>query len=341
MIAPARLAWADVARGGAMVLVVLAHVLQLMGVGGWSLGWLDTANLYLTAIRMPLFFLIAGLFAASAITRTWGGLWRSRLALLVYVYLVWSVIRALWFSVVPWPLGAEIPPWLALLLAPVWPTSGLWFLFALVLYLVLARASVRVPAAVVLGGAGALSLLAAANLVPTGGNGVWRSVAMYLFFFVLGARLPTVWRAWAARPGWAPAVAGVAVIPVAVLLYTLSPAAIDPLARVLLSTVCVAACLPIAAAIARVGWLAAPLLAVGRRTLPIYVTHTLLLAVLVPLVPVGLVPAALAAGVLTAAAVLLSLGLFALLGRFGGIYSLPGPWARSLAARDEPPLTPR
>jgi uncharacterized membrane protein YcfT len=327
-----RLAWADVARGGAMMLVVLAHTLQLMDVGGWRLGWLDTANVYLTAIRMPLFFLIAGVFAARAIERSWGGLWRSRLALLVYVYLLWSVIRALWFTVVPWPLG-DVPPALALVLAPVWPTSGLWFLYALVLYLVIGRLTARLPAWVPLAPAAALAVLAAYDLVPTGGNGVWRSMAMYLFFFLLGARLAEVWKALAARSGWMLLIAALVVIPAGVLLFIRLPDAADGVARIALSLVCVAACLVIAAMLARVRWLAALFIAVGRRTLPVYVTHALLLAVLVPLIPVGVVAPVIPAVVLTAAAVAISLGLNALLGPLGGVYTLPRPWARRLAGR--------
>jgi uncharacterized membrane protein YcfT len=325
-----RLAWADVARGGAMMLVVLAHTLQLMETEGWRLGWLDTANLYLTAIRMPLFFLISGVFAAGALARTWGGLWRTRLALLVYVYVLWMLIRALFFSVVPWPLG-DTPPWLAFALAPVWPTNGLWFLYALIVYLLLARLTVRLPAWLPLAVASVLAVLAAYDLVPTGGNGVWRSVAMYLFFFLLGARLPALWKALAARAGWVPLLAAVVAIPAGIVLFTLLPDALDGAARIALSVVCVAACLVIAAMIAKARPLAAPFVAVGRRTLPVYVTHTLVLALLVPLVPAGLVAPVVAAVVLTAVAVLVGLGLNALLGPLGGVFSLPRPWARRLA----------
>lgn len=326
-----RLGWADVARGGAMVLVVLAHALQLMEMYGWRLGWLDTANLYLTAIRMPLFFLLAGFFAARAIERTWSGLWRTRLALLSYIYVLWMLVRAVWFTIVPWPLG-DTPPWLALAVSPVWPTNGLWFLYALVLYLVVGRLTGRWPAWAPLALAGVLAVLAAYDLVPTGGNGVWRSIAMYLFFFLLGARLPWVWRALAARAGWLPLAAAVVAIPAGIVLFTRLPDALDGIARIALSVVCVAACVVIAAMLARVGWLSAPFVAVGRRTLPIYVTHTLLLAAVVPLVPVGIVPPVVAAVVLTAGAILTSLGLFALLGPLGGVYDLPKPWARRLAA---------
>ena len=162
-----RLAWADVARGGAMILVVLAHALQLMDVYGWQNGFLDTLNLYLTAVRMPLFFLVAGIFGATAIRRSWGGLFASRLAVLLYLYFLWMLMRAVWFSFVPWPLS-DVHPWLALAMSPVWPTNGLWFLYALIVYLVVGKLTVRLPAWIPLMAAGALAVAAAMRCRPHG-----------------------------------------------------------------------------------------------------------------------------------------------------------------------------
>lgn len=326
-----RLAWADVARGAAMMLVVLAHTLQLMEIGGWDLGWLDTLNLYLTAIRMPLFFLIAGVFGARAVQRTWAGLWASRLALLVYMYFLWMLIRAVWFTFVPWPLG-DLAPWLALAVSPFWPTNGLWFLYALVLYLVVGRLTARWPAWIPLTAAGLLSAVAASDLLPTGGNPVWRSIALYLFFFLLGARFADVWKALAARSNLLLLLAAVVAVPAGIVVFGFVPDIAAGVARVLLSVVCVCASIVVAAMVARARPLAAPFIGVGRRTLPIYVTHTLLLAVLVPLVPAAIVPPAIAAVVLTSVAILLSLLLYLLLGRFSGIYSLPAPVQRRLQA---------
>ncbi|MEU1971725.1 acyltransferase family protein [Microbacterium sp. NPDC019599] len=331
-MAEPRLGWADVARGGAMMLVVLAHTLQLMEVGGWELGWLDTANLYLTAIRMPLFFLVAGIFAARAIQRSWRALWASRLALLVYVYFLWMLLRAIWFSLVPWPLG-DVEPWQAFLLSPLWPTNGLWFLFALILYIVIGRLTRRLPVWLPLGVAAVISGLAAYDLIPTGGNPVWRSIALYLLFFLLGARLSDAWKSLAARADLRLLVAALLAIPAGILLFGLLPDSLAGPARVCLSVVCVAACIVIAAMIARVRWLAAPFIGVGRRTLPIYVTHAMLLAVLVPLVPAGVTSAVVAAVLFTAVAIGLSLGLNALLGPLGGVYNLPKPIRRRLELR--------
>ncbi|HWI31643.1 MAG TPA: acyltransferase family protein [Microbacterium sp.] len=331
-MAGARLDWADVARGGAMILVVFAHTLQLMDVGGWQLGWLDSLNLYLTAIRMPLFFLISGVFAASAIRRTWGGLFASRLALLLYMYFAWMLLRAVWFSVVPWPLS-DTHPWSALLISPVWPTNGLWFLYALIVYLVIGRLTARWPAWIPLSISGVVAVLAASDLIPTGGNGVWRSVALYLFFFLLGARLSDLWKGVAARANVVLLVVAVVAIPAGILAFTLIDDPFRGASRVALSVLCVAACLVIAAMAAKVRPLARPFLYVGSRTLPVYVMHAMLLAVLVPLVPVGLTSALLISVALTLLATVIPLALYRVLGPIGGIFNLPHAFERRLAAR--------
>ncbi|QIG38552.1 acyltransferase family protein [Microbacterium sp. 4R-513] len=330
-----RLAWADVARGGAMILVVLAHALQLMDVYGWHNAWLDTLNLYLTAVRMPLFFLVAGIFGANAIRRTWRGLFASRLALLLYMYFLWMLIRAVWFTVIPWPLS-DVHPWIALALSPAWPTNGLWFLFALIVYLVVGKLTVRWPAWIPLVAAGILAVAAAMDVVPTAGNTVWRSVAMYLFFFLLGARLPDVWRAVAARANIPLLVVAIVVVPAAMAGFSFIPGIGRGVGRIGLSVVCVAACLVIAAMIAKVGWLAAPFRYIGQRTIAVYVAHAMLLAAVVPLIPVGIVPPVVAAVVFTAFGVGVPLVLYRWLGPVGGVFNLPRPWARALESRREP-----
>lgn len=334
-----RLAWADLARGGAMILVVYAHAVQLLGAYGWSLGLFDTANVYLTAVRMPLFFLISGTFAYRAVHRTWRQLFVSRLALLIYMYLLWMLVRAIWFSFVPWPL-ADLSPWLALLVAPLWPTNGLWFLFALIVYLVVAKATVRLPIWVTLAFFAVVSVLAASNLVPTGGNWTWKSIAMYGFFFVLGVHGSKLWQRIADRSNLAWAPLAVLAIPGGMALFTVFPDALQGVARVALSTICVAACVVIASVLSRWRAFARPFVFVGRRTIAIYVVHAMLLAAVVPLIPVGSVGSAVVIVALTAFGVIVPLVLYRWLGPVGGVFNLPHPAKRALdrwgARRDDP-----
>ncbi|WP_322409949.1 acyltransferase family protein [Microbacterium invictum] len=326
-----RLAWPDVARGAAMILVVLAHAIQLMGAYGWENGWLDTVNLYLTAVRMPLFFLISGIFAARAIRRSWRALFASRLALLIYMYLLWMIVRAVWFTFVPWPLNEE-HPWLALAVAPIWPTNGLWFLYALIVYIVLAKLTAALRAWIPLAGGCAISLAAAYDVIPTGGNSVWTSIALYLFFFLLGARLPKVWSTLADRSNPAVAALALVVVPGCILVFSVLPDALEGVGRVVLSVVCVAAALAVASLVSRWRWIATPLRYVGERTIAIYVTHAMLLAALVPLVPPDVVPPAAAAVGFTAVGVLIPLLIRRAVGDRSGVFTLPRGLQRRLEA---------
>jgi hypothetical protein len=69
-----RLAWVDVAKGASIVLVVLLHVTNkhLVRLDDASLlvrdGWAEVGQ-WLRPVRMPLFFLLSGLWAAPALDR--------------------------------------------------------------------------------------------------------------------------------------------------------------------------------------------------------------------------------------------------------------------------------
>ncbi len=83
---------------------------------------------------------------------------------------------------------------------------------------------------------------------------------------------------------------------------------------------------------ARVRWLSAPFQYVGTRTIAVYVAHAMLLAVLVPLVPVGVVAPVIVAVTLTAIGVCVPLVLYRILGPLGGVFSLPHSAERRLTA---------
>ena len=89
---PSRLLWADVARGLCIVLVVMMHstvgVQQAMGAAGWLNPMVEFAKPF----RIPAFFLIAGLFFAPMLTRSWPDLIDRRLLRLVYVLALWSLL---------------------------------------------------------------------------------------------------------------------------------------------------------------------------------------------------------------------------------------------------------
>ena len=99
-----RLVWADAAKGLCILLVVLHHstVKHLPAVLPADLSAVGEAWLALTAalkpIRMPLFFLLSGLFAAGALRRPWAQVLTARVLTPYWVYAVWLGLLAVVFS---------------------------------------------------------------------------------------------------------------------------------------------------------------------------------------------------------------------------------------------------
>ncbi|GIJ11342.1 acyltransferase family protein [Micromonospora andamanensis] len=351
-----RLAWADVAKGGCILLVLLWHVivkdylqidwrLDVPVPGAWGV-----FGELLLPMRMPLFFTISGMFAATAVQRPWRSVARPRAARFLYLYGVWLVIHTVVLALAPnFPTDRARDLGELLVQLTVTP-SNLWYLYALALYFVLAKALRRVHPAVLLVAAGTLSAVAAAGLVDTPGNraGLYQN----LVFFLAGLHLRGYVRQWAdavtgrrlllAAGAYAAAQVAVAATGTARL------PGVAPLVSIL------AVLLGIAVAVRLVRWPAVgePLAALGRQTLPIYVIHMPVLALLHLLVadPIaGLDDSArlaLAPGFpfsLTAAVLALSLGLHRLLlaARATWLFDLPGgglhlPDRAATAARQAP-----
>jgi len=183
-----RKAWADVTKGVAIILVVYYHAslyLQHYGIDGT----IDRAKAVLELFPMPAFFLVAGLFGARMTTWTFRELWYRRLWPVLYLYLEWSVVRTVFYLVVPGVSGelgelhATHPLTLALLL--VWPSSRYWFLYALFLFILLAWLLRRLPAAVQVGLLAVVSTFFTTGLVQTPNLG-WNRIGALAVFYVAG-----------------------------------------------------------------------------------------------------------------------------------------------------------
>ncbi|WP_432572888.1 acyltransferase family protein [Kineococcus sp. SYSU DK005] len=275
-----RLPALDVCRGLAIVLVVLHHsVLHLDAAHLLPAGW-RAVNGELVLLRMPLFFLVSGLLAASAAQRSWGSLVRSRLVPLLWVFVLWSLVRFAVFSAVaprfqPWESGS----WVPLLLAPVRPTTGLWYLYALAAFTAAARAlGRRAPLALL--PAAALSVAAAEELVRAPFY-VWHQMGRCWVFFLLGwclrARLLRVLGALRPLPAAALSAAGAAVLTAHGRGLLEVPGALSAV-----SAAAVAAGLAFAVLLTSLpgaGALGAALGRLGRSTLPVYLAHELVVGV--------------------------------------------------------------
>ncbi|MFC9918991.1 acyltransferase family protein [Agromyces binzhouensis] len=176
-------------KGAAIIMVVYYHAtlyLQHQGVEGV----LGRAKAAFELFPMPAFLLIAGLFSARIVSWTFADLWRRKLLPLIYLYVVWSVLRAAFYLVVPGLNGelGELPATniLSLALIFVWPSSSYWFVYALFLFTFALWAVRRLPALVVVIVAGIVSTLFTSGLVNAGNIG-WNRVGALAVFFVAGA----------------------------------------------------------------------------------------------------------------------------------------------------------
>ena len=279
-----RTAWVDVAKGISISLVVLQHVVGSLIPLGWAPEVAQDVSAVFTSQRMPLFFLASGIFATRILAGPWRRLAEHRLAFLVWLYVLWCVIRYVWFALLAH--GTDLGSWPSLLgvLSELWlPASALWFIYALALFSVIGRATRAVPAAIRLGAAVVLSALVGSGTVVIESY-AWRVMAVNLVFFLLGADASVVIRGIAVGLSRG-AATGVAVVATAAFVGLTIPlrfhgAAAVPGMRLVTSAVALLAGVALAVAIAgtRVG---RPAQWLGSRTLDVYLLHGLLLAAVV------------------------------------------------------------
>ncbi|MEW1976695.1 acyltransferase family protein, partial [Microbacterium profundi] len=182
-----RVDWIDIMRAIAILLVALYHSVVLGVPEGFADPIWGKVNGVLAGFRMPIFFFATGLFAESIIGRSWTRLWSSRLALLVWMFILWTALRFAYFTAVPMASRhGEADP-IVLLLSPVWPTTGLWFLHALVIFFVVSKLIRRFSALIVVSIATVLSVLFFGILST--GNLSYDGMAQYFVFFLLGLHL--------------------------------------------------------------------------------------------------------------------------------------------------------
>jgi uncharacterized membrane protein YcfT len=281
-VAAPRVAWADVAKGVCILLVVSWHVVvKDYLLVDWHIGlplpgaW-GTLGEQLLPLRMPLFFTISGVFAANAVLRPWPAVLRSRVARFLYLYAVWLAIHTAVLPVAPDLPTERARSVLGFVEQLTITPSNLWYLYALALYFVVAKLTRRLPVWAVLVPAAALSAVAAAGLVPTPSDrgGCYQN----LVFFLAGlhfrprierlAQTATRRRLWLAGGAYAVALAVMASLRAQEWLGVWP--AVTPLAVVFGVTA--------AARVPRWPALTERLVRLGRVTLPIYVIHMPLLA---------------------------------------------------------------
>lgn len=269
-------AWIDIAKGSAMYMVVFFHtamyfeVAEIAGVPG-------RLKQFLEAFPMPAFLLISGLFALRVSTWTFGQLWKRRLLPLLWLYVVWSLVRFAFYLIVPGTNGdlgalpATDPRSILLLL--VWPSSSYWFLYALFWFTLGVWVLRRVPVWLKVSGATLLSTAITAGYLNFHNVG-WNRTAGLFLFFLLGALFYDRITKWVAKSGlWV--LAGLAALYLAATLIVVAfPSARGiPFAVTAVQLIAVALGFIASKYIARFKPLAAILGTVGEWSLQIYLLH--------------------------------------------------------------------
>lgn len=329
-MAPQRLGWLDTARGMAVTLVVLYHaVLSAVSVSGDAGVWLPFISFF-QPLRLPLLFFVSGILSASAIERSWRWLARNRVGTLLWCYGLWTALTFLVFWFVPYtrpeaPRRGLLPMLESLLL----PHTGLWYLLSLAVMVVAAKVVRRVPAWLVLSVTGILSAASGIEAVGASLWWSWANTLSYAFFFFLGLEFRTAGirlvEAYS-RPRPTVVAAGSYVLAVGAAAYFGLQGV--PGVRVVISVVAIAASLLVAARISGKMW-ASWLTRIGAMTLPIYVSHEIVIGVLAAAVqPIGTSITVVGFGLpvaLASVAVLTGIWLNRLLGTVPGIFRTPWP----------------
>jgi fucose 4-O-acetylase-like acetyltransferase len=274
----------DALRGVAIVLVVLGHINRglLEGrAGAWAHA-LRVLDFLLYAIHMPVFFYLAGYFTWMSLSRRSPGEYvASRWANVIYPYLFWSLITVMAHQAgtLVTPIHHEVR--LQQLAEVAWaPINVLWFLYALLVLQLVATGAHRHPVALTIAAFGASAV---ASFWPTSGLAILNQTALHAPFFAVGVLLaargenaiPSVIRRMTV-------VAAAVAIFVGGCVYALTSGLRDPATFEMLPiSLCgVAALSGLTATVTR-GRIWRHLVALGERSLPIYLLHSFVLA-LVP-----------------------------------------------------------
>ena len=140
-----RIAWVDLAKGMTILLVVVMH--STGGVEKYldAEGWMHYVVAFASTFRMPVFFAVAGLFAAKAISKDWRSFLDGKLSHFFYFYFLWMSIQFLFkapFFAQSMGLDGVAS---AYLLAYIQPFGLLWFIYLLPIYFLVLRFTAGAP----------------------------------------------------------------------------------------------------------------------------------------------------------------------------------------------------
>ncbi|MBI1386171.1 MAG: acyltransferase family protein [Rhizobiales bacterium] len=172
-----RIDWVDYAKGLSILLVVQYHatlgITEHIGYESWSSGFAS----FCYTFRMPLFFIVAGLFLARTIDQDWRTYLDRKVVHFAYFYALWVTIK----FILKGPQIAEgsLVVWLTeYAFAFVQPFGPLWFIYLLGVFFLATRLLRGVPAPILWIGAAVLHIAG----IETGSVVVDQFCSRYVFF---------------------------------------------------------------------------------------------------------------------------------------------------------------
>lgn len=271
-----RLAWPDMAKAMAIILVVLMHCYWMTYPDGWRPDgaildhWLVINDLFLP-LRMPLFFLVSGILASNSIMRCRADSRRKRLLKPLYLYVVWGMIFQALIPISPHPTWLVPGPNNNFLVIGKLDVSA-WYMAALAIFYAITKITLRLPVWLMLLLCAGLSVVGTFYKYDLPGYN-YHQLLRCMIFFVAGVRLKGELLAFvdeaSARRATLFIVAylagAVALLPFGTYLLP-----VDMLAVAAGATLCGLAATRLPRLAFSATWLA-------RRTLPIYLVHFILL----------------------------------------------------------------
>ena len=331
--------WVDFVKGTAIILIVAYHTTLFLTSIGFDAAGIGRIKVVLELFPMPAFFLITGVFHNRVGQWSFADVWKRRLRQYLYLYLLWSVIRFVFYLVAPNVrsdgAGTTASDPLALLGILIWPISSYWFIYALFVFTLVLWLFRKAPPWVLLSIALVLSVLSSSGILDARNVGINR-MTEYLIFFTLGAYFNRrifasvdgmrPWKALALTAGFVGFAGVVTLLPV---LHRIPGTAFVG------QLLAIATGFALSYYLVRLAFLKW-VVYVGLRTLNIYLVHVFVIALVVA--PLTFLPVLdelpgrglLLIGVLTAVVILLSIVITRYLTRVSWLFVYPftGRWSR-------------
>lgn len=194
--------WVDFVKGVAIILIVAYHTILFLTSVGIDAAGIGRAKVVLELFPMAAFFVITGTFHARVRTWSLADVWRRRLRQYLYLYLLWSVIRFVFYLIAPNVrsdgAGSSASDPLALLGVLIWPISSYWFIYALFVFTAVLWLFRSLPPWVLISLSAVLSVLSSSGILDARNVGINR-MTEYLVFFVVGAYANRAIYEWADR----------------------------------------------------------------------------------------------------------------------------------------------